>query len=123
MGHLAREEFEELVGEAMDELPPELAARVSNVQVVVQDLPGTEAAEARVGPSSVLLGLYTGIPLTRRGTGYWGALPDRITIYQGNIEAVAGSPDAIRDTVRRTVIHELAHHFGISDERLDELGW
>ena len=123
MGNLAREEFEELVGEALDELPPELAAKVSNVQVVVQDLPGTEAAGARLAPSALLLGLYTGIPLTHRGISYSGALPDRITIYQDNIERVAGTPDAIRATVRRTVIHEFAHHFGIGDERLEELGW
>lgn len=123
MGTLAREEFEALVGEALDELPEELAARVSNVEVIVQDLPGVEAERARISPSSILLGLYQGIPLTQRGTGYGGVLPDRITIYQDNIERVAGTPEAIRAKVRQTVIHEMAHHFGISDERLEELGW
>ena len=123
MGVLARNEFEVLVGEALDELPPELMKAISNVQVVVQDLPGPEAGGARLAPHSILLGLYTGIPLTHRGMGYTGVLPDRITIYQDNIERIAGSPEAIRAQVRQTVIHEMAHHFGISDERLDELGW
>ncbi|HYR64146.1 MAG TPA: metallopeptidase family protein [Actinomycetota bacterium] len=123
MGVLARDAFEVLVGEALDELPPELMKAISNVQVVVQDLPGPEAAGVRIAPSSILLGLYTGIPLTQRGMGYAGVLPDRITIYQENIERVAGSPEAIRAQVRQTVIHEFAHHFGISDERLSELGW
>jgi len=117
----ARDEFEVLVGEALDELPPKLMKAISNVQVVVQDLPGPEAGGAHLAPGSILLGLYTGIPLTQRGMGYAGVLPDRITIYQDNIERVAGSPDAIRAQVRQTVIHEFAHHFGISDERLIEI--
>jgi predicted Zn-dependent protease with MMP-like domain len=120
---LARDEFEVLVGEALDELPPKLMKAISNVQVVVQDLPGPEAGGAHLAPNAILLGLYTGIPLTQRGMGYAGVLPDRITIYQDNIERVAGSPEAIRAQVRQTVIHEFAHHFGISDERLTELGW
>ena len=91
--------------------------------VVVQDLPGSEASGAQLAPHSILLGLYTGIPLTQRGTGYAGVLPDRITIYQDNIERVADTPEAIRAQVRQTVLHEVAHHFGISDERLSELGW
>jgi len=123
VGRLARDEFEVLVGEALDELPPELMKAISNVQVVVQDLPGPEAHGARLAPHALLLGLYTGIPLTERGMGYAGVLPDRITIYQDNIERVAGSPEAIRAQVRQTVIHEFAHHFGISDARLAELGW
>jgi predicted Zn-dependent protease with MMP-like domain len=120
---MAREDFEQLVDEALDDLPQELAAKISNVQIVVQDEPGGEAAGAQLAPSSILLGLYQGIPLTRRGMWYAGVLPDRITIYQDNIERVARSPEAIRELVRRTVIHEFAHHFGISDDRLEELGW
>ena len=123
MARLARDEFEVLVGEALDELPPDLMKAISNVQVVVQDLPGPESAGAPVAPHAILLGLYTGIPLTQRGTGYAGVLPDRITIYQDNIERVAPTPEAIRAQVRQTVLHEFAHHFGISDERLHELGW
>lgn len=123
MGTLAREIFEEWVAEALEELPGELSSRISNVDIVVQDLPGPEAHNARVEPGSILLGLYTGIPLTRRGWDYGGVLPDRITIYQDNIERFAGSPENVPALVRRTVIHEVAHHFGISDERLHELGW
>ncbi len=123
MARLARDEFEVLVGEALDELPPELMKVISNVQVVVQDLPGPESDGARLAPHALLLGLYTGIPLTQRGMGYAGVLPDRITIYQDNIERVAPTPEAIRAQVRQTVLHEFAHHFGISDDRLSELGW
>jgi predicted Zn-dependent protease with MMP-like domain len=123
MGTLPREEFEDLVGQALEEIPAELAAAISNVDIVVQDRPGPEAEAAQVAPGALLLGLYQGIPLTRRGPSYGGVLPDRISIYQDNIERVAGTPEAIRALVRRTVIHEVAHHFGISDERLHELGW
>ena len=123
MALIARDAFEALVEQAFDELPAELASRVSNVDVVVQDLPGAEAAQATVGPGALLLGLYQGIPLTQRGDWYSAVLPDRITIYQANIERVAGSPEAIPALVRRTVIHEFAHHFGIDDARLEELGW
>lgn len=120
---MPRDEFEALVERAFEELPPELASRVSNVDVVVQDVPGPEAVGAVVGPGSLLLGLYQGIPLTRRGDWYSAVLPDRITIYQANIERVARAPEAIPALVRRTVIHEFAHHFGIDDDRLAELGW
>lgn len=120
---MARATFEELVSRSLDDLPAKLADKISNVEVVVQDLPGPEAASAHVGPNALLLGLYQGIPLTQRGNNYAGVLPDRITIYQDNIERIATSPEAIQTTVRRTVIHEFAHHFGISDERLSELGW
>jgi predicted Zn-dependent protease with MMP-like domain len=123
VGTVGRQDFEELVNEAIETLPDELASHISNVDVVIQDLPGPEAAGASVRTGSILLGLYQGIPLTHRGASYGGVLPDRISLYQDNIERVAGSPDAIPALVRRTVIHEFAHHFGISDERLHELGW
>jgi predicted Zn-dependent protease with MMP-like domain len=84
-----------------------------NVAVTVQHEPG---------PPS-LLGLYEGIPLTSRTTGYAGVLPDRITIYQQAICEICGTEEEVADQVRRTVIHEVAHHFGIDDERLAELGW
>lgn len=84
-----------------------------NVEVIVED------ASEREG----LLGLYEGIPQTSRGPSYAGVLPDRITIYRLPIEARAGSDEELAEQVRRTVWHEVAHHFGISDERLNELGW
>ncbi len=106
-------EFERMVGVALDALPPELRARLSNVELVVEDEPP---------PGQRLLGLYQGVPLTRRGSNYTGALPDKITIYRGPLERLAGGdPERLNDQVRRVVLHEVAHHFGISDERLVEI--
>jgi predicted Zn-dependent protease with MMP-like domain len=107
------ERFEAMVVEALDGLPTELGRLMSNVAVTVQHEPG------RPG----LLGLYRGIPLTSRTTSYAGALPDRITIYRLAICAVCRTEADVVEQVRRTVIHEVGHHFGIADERLRELGW
>ncbi len=107
------ERFEEMVGAALDGLPAELGRLMSNVAVTV---------EHGQGPRG-LLGLYQGIPLTSRTTQYAGVLPDRITIYRQAICAICQSPEEVADQVRRTVIHEVAHHFGIDDDRLSELGW
>lgn len=94
---------------------------MSNVQVVVEDEPPPEHLR-RLGRGHTLFGLYQGIPLTKRGV-YANALPDKISIYRGPIVRYARSPDAIRDQVRRTVIHEIAHHFGLDEARIHELGW
>jgi len=110
----ARERFEELVAEALDGLPAWVLERLDNVEVLVEDEPPPD----RRG----LLGLYEGIPLTRRGSGYFGVLPDRITLFRATIEAVAEDEQDLRELIRETVIHEVAHFFGISDERLEELG-
>jgi predicted Zn-dependent protease with MMP-like domain len=107
------ERFEEMVAEALDGLPDELGGLMSNVAVVV---------EHGRGPRG-LLGLYRGIPLTRRTTTYAGVLPDRITIYRRAICALCDSEAEVVDQVRRTVVHEVGHHFGIGDARLRELGW
>lgn len=115
------EEFEELVVEAIDSLPEEIAARMENVEVTVEDEPPANALR-HLPRGHTLLGLYQGIPLTRRGH-YDRALPDRISIYKGPICRMSRTPNAIREQVRRTVIHEIAHHFGIDDDRLRELGW
>ncbi len=105
--------FERLVDEALDELPEDIAGLLSNVAVTVEDEP--PAGEP-------LLGLYHGIPLGNRGPYYAGVLPDKITIYRGPIERMCGGdPKRLRRQVRRTVFHEIAHHFGISDERLVEI--
>ena len=106
------ERFEEMVREALDELPDELGTLMRNVAVLV---------EHDQGPPG-LLGLYEGVPLTRRSQ-YSGVLPDRITIYRQAICADAWSEWDVEKQVRKTVIHEVAHHFGIGDERLRELGW
>lgn len=120
------EAFESLVAEAVDSLPAEFLERLENVEVVVEEWPGPEELLDVGLPSGAryaLLGLYHGVPQTERGL-YYMALPDRISIYKGPIESVAGNDaDRIKDQVRRTVIHEIAHYYGISDERLQELGW
>jgi predicted Zn-dependent protease with MMP-like domain len=108
-----RDRFEDMVVTALDSLPPELGRLMRNVAVTVEHDGG------RPG----LLGLYQGVPLTSRGAGYAGVLPDRITIYRRAICAICNTEDEVVEQVRRTVIHEVAHHFGIGDERLDELGW
>jgi predicted Zn-dependent protease with MMP-like domain len=105
--------FEEMVVTALDSLPAELGRLMSNVAVTVEHDPGPPG----------LLGLYEGIPLTSRTTQYAGVLPDRITIYRQAICAICRTEDEVAGEVRRTVIHEVAHHFGIDDDRLDELGW
>jgi predicted Zn-dependent protease with MMP-like domain len=107
------ERFEEMVGAALDGLPDQLGQLMRNVAVTVEDYGGPPG----------LLGLYQGIPLTSRTTSYAGVLPDRITIYRRAICAICRTEDEVVDQVRRTVVHEVAHHFGISDERLRELGW
>ncbi len=95
---------------------------MQNVEVVVEAEP-SRAMLARVGRGRTLLGLYQGHPLTARGVHYSGVMPDKITIFEGPIVRMAKHADAIREQVRRTVIHEIGHHFGIDDPRLRELGW
>lgn len=113
MVEVTPQRFEEMVGTALDSLPERLGALMRNVAVTVQHEPGP------VG----LLGLYEGVPLTERTSGYGGVLPDRITIYRQAIGAICTTEDEVVDEVRRTVVHEVGHHFGISDKRLHELGW
>jgi predicted Zn-dependent protease with MMP-like domain len=119
--NVTRERFEELVAEALDTIPPELADYMENVAVVVQDWPSRGQQQGHAG---TLLGLYQGVSLTRRGPmSYVGAFPDRITIFQGPHCRLAGNPDQLRRRIAVTVVHEVGHHFGISDARLRELGW
>jgi predicted Zn-dependent protease with MMP-like domain len=117
-------EFEQIVAEAMDRLPPYFQEKMCNIELLVKRWPAPEdLRRAGVPEGHTLLGLYTGIPLTRRTHSYHLVPPDTITLYQGPIEVRArGRAEEIRRTVRDTVIHEVAHHFGISDERLRELG-
>jgi len=108
------EAFGELVADALDGIPPELGRLMENVAVLVDD----------VAPAGRLLGLYEGIPLTHRENyGYGAAMPDRITIFRRAICAMCHTEDEVVEQVRRTVIHEVGHHFGIDDDRLHELGW
>jgi predicted Zn-dependent protease with MMP-like domain len=116
------EEFYELVERALEGLPPELASLLDNVAIVVEDWPDYSTPLVGTGPEDTLYGLYEGVPLTERGAGYYGILPDRITIFRGPLERDF-PPEELEEQVRITVVHEIAHHFGISDERLEELGW
>jgi predicted Zn-dependent protease with MMP-like domain len=112
--HVSSERFEELVADALDEIPEELGWLMDNVWVTVEDVPEVAG----------LLGLYDGVPLTERDVGYAGmVMPDRITLYRMPICAMCRTEKQVVDVVRDTVIHEVAHHFGIDDDRLDELGW
>jgi len=107
------EQFEDMVAAALDGLPEDLGRLMRNVAVTVEHGPGPRG----------LLGLYQGVPLTSRTSQYAGVLPDRITIYQRAICAICDTEPQVVEEVRRTVIHEVAHHFGIDDDRLAELGW
>jgi predicted Zn-dependent protease with MMP-like domain len=110
-----------LVADALDSLPEDLGKTMDNVAVVVEDWP---TAEQLGGRSGTLLGLYEGIALPNRSPlSYAWAMPDRITIFQQPIARLAQSEEQLINLVRTTVIHEVAHHFGISDERLHQLGW
>ena len=110
---LPDQELEAWAEEAVESLPPELRRAMSNVGIVIEEEPP---------PGMPLLGLYQGVPLTRRSSWYGGALPDKITIYREPLERLYGRDRAeLRAQVRRVVLHEIAHHFGISDERLHEL--
>jgi predicted Zn-dependent protease with MMP-like domain len=104
--------FEEIVADALDRLPTQFTKLMRNVVVVTDD-----------GTDPRLLGLYTGIPLTERRSNYSAVLPDQITIYRLAICAGCHTEDEVAEEVRRTVVHEVGHHFGIDDERLHELGW
>ena len=117
-------DFEALVLEAVESLPAFFHDRMRNIDILTQPWPTSDVlAAARVAPGHTLLGLYTGIPLTERTGRYNLVSPDTITLFQGPIEREAGRDrEAIRQLVRRVTIHEFAHHFGISDERLRELG-
>jgi predicted Zn-dependent protease with MMP-like domain len=117
-----REHFEELVRQALLTVPPDIAQRMDNVDIEVQDSPGQhDLSSARVPPGQTLLGLYHGVPLTKRTSGYGMVPPDRITIYQGPIERTVRTDDELIKRVRDVVVHEVAHHFGISDARLNEI--
>ncbi|WP_242453308.1 metallopeptidase family protein [Mycolicibacterium sp. P9-64] len=105
--------FQDAIDDALDSLPDDLRAAISNVEIVVEDEPPD---------GQPLLGLYQGIPLSRRTSTYSGVLPDRISIFVGPITRLAGGDaERLRREIRHVVLHEIAHHFGISDERLIEI--
>lgn len=116
------EEFARLVDKAVEGLPQEFLSRLENVDVVVQEYPTpAQLRRAGLGQGQTLLGLYEGVPQTRRGSGYGMVLPDKITIFQKPIEAKSRSDARVFAEVERVLKHEIAHHFGISDARLREI--
>ncbi|MGI8691180.1 MAG: metallopeptidase family protein [Thermomicrobiales bacterium] len=124
MMRVSQHAFETLVADALDGLPDAILRMLDNVAVVVADEPTVHQRQrVRLADDEVLLGLYEGIPRTERTAGYGAVLPDKVTIFQRAIEAHCDSEAALIAEVRHTVVHELAHHLGISDERLIAIGF
>lgn len=118
-----QEVFERLVTEALEDLPAWVQEALDNVEVTVADMPSPEQRRRmRLRPGTLLLGLYEGVPQTQRGAHYGLVLPDKITLFRRPILAVCRTPEEVKSRVRSVVVHELAHHFGIDDDRLRELG-
>jgi predicted Zn-dependent protease with MMP-like domain len=118
---VSREQFEQMVADALDSIPSELGEAMDNVVVIVEEWPTPEQLGGRHG---MLLGLYEGVPLTSRGPlSYSGVAPDRITVFSGPICRLADDVEQVARSVRTTVLHEVGHYFGMSDSRLKELGW
>ena len=119
---MSDKEFEQLVAQAIRELPRRFREKMENVAVVVEDAPSpSQRKKGGVSFGSLLLGLYEGVPRTKRGPFYTLVLPDKITIFKSSIEAVAATPEEIIQQVKNTVWHEVAHHFGFSEERVRKL--
>ena len=119
---MRREAFEQLVTESLDGLPFQFRRAMRNIAVIVEAAPSRALLESMgLWPDQTLLGLYHGVPLPERGHSYGNVLPDHITIFQQPIEALCRTPEEIKDMVRETVIHEVAHYFGLDDARIDEL--
>jgi predicted Zn-dependent protease with MMP-like domain len=119
---VSSERFEELVRDAIEGLPDQFLARIGNVVVIVEQRPSRAQMDHHgIGPNESLFGLYEGVPMTVRGS-YAPITPDRITIFQRPLESYCNSEEELVEQVSKTVIHEVAHYFGIDDDRLDELG-
>ena len=116
------QDFYELVERALEGLPPELAKLLDNVAIVVDDWPEYSTPLVSGDSDDVLYGLYEGVPLTERTAGYYGILPDKITIFRGPLERDFPQEE-LEEQVRVTVVHEIAHHFGFDENRIEELGW
>ncbi len=113
------QDFDELVERALEDVPPELSELLENVVIVVDDWPDEHTLAK--GEEDTLYGLYEGVPITERGSDYYG-LPDRITIFRGPLERDF-PPNELEEEIRVTVVHEIAHYFGFDEERIEELGW
>lgn len=121
---VSREEFDQLVVDALASLPIEILNRMDNVAVTVQEWPSrAQLDSSRVPPGSTLFGLYQGVPLTQRSSHYGMVVPDRITIFRGPLTRYFATSEAIAEQVRKTVVHEIAHHFGMGEEHIARLGY
>lgn len=119
---VSREAFRCLVEEAIERLPPPFRRRIENVEIVVEDWPAPEDLRgAGVEPGEALLGLYTGIPLFKRGTWYGGVLPDRIALFKQPLQAMCHTRQELRRQILITLMHEIGHHFGLSEEEMEEV--
>lgn len=122
LASMTRTQFERLVRRALDSIPEDIRARLDNVDIVVEDAPTREQlVGSGIEDDALLLGLYEGLPLTER-YDYGMALPDKITLFQASIESICATDEEVMREVQDTVVHEVAHHFGIDDDRLHELG-
>ncbi|PIU41156.1 MAG: hypothetical protein COS99_07400 [Candidatus Omnitrophica bacterium CG07_land_8_20_14_0_80_42_15] len=122
---MEKKAFEELVLKALEELPEEFKSKLENIDVVIEDLPDMATVKAlKLGSKGHLLGLYEGVPLKSRGHYYGMVMPDKITLFKANIEGSCGSsnPADLYNQIKHVLEHEIAHHFGISDKRLKDLG-
>lgn len=121
---ISREEFEQLVADALATLPPQILSRMENVAITVQEWPSRYQLDSSgVPPGSTLFGLYQGVPLTLRSSHYGMVTPDRITIFRGPLTRYYATPEAIAEQVRKTVVHEIAHHFGMGEAQIARLGY
>lgn len=119
---MRRERFEALVGEALQTIPPRFRSHLGNIAIIVEDRPSRELlADMEVGPDDTLLGLYHGLPLTERPWGYGNALPDRITLFQQPIEDECDTDDEVVVTIGETLIHEVGHYFGMSEDEIMDI--
>ena len=119
---MTKQRFEQLVAEALDDIPKRFRAAMKNVAVVVEDEPPAQVlAEMEIEPPDSLYGLYSGTPLTERGWGHGNDLPDRITLYQNPIEEDCDDEDDVRAVIGETLIHEVGHYFGLSEEEIEEI--
>jgi len=116
---MQRIEFEKLVVDALDDLPEEFQQKLENIEVVVEDEPSQDILrQMNITPPNILLGLYQGVPLNKRGRGYANVLPDKISLYQWPIESVCRDENELKERVREVVMHEIGHYFGLSEEQI-----
>ncbi len=122
MFSLSDEEFEKVVSQAIDDLPDEFRSKLDNVDIVIETSPPPEVRR-RFPRNRLILGLYQGVPQKKRTVGYGLVLPDKISLYKRNIELVSSSREEIHARIRKTLLHEIGHHFSLSDKDLRRMGW